>query len=81
MTTQQKATVGFIGLGTMGREMVINLLKAGYVVHAHDVRRDAGHGPVGTNGAVDAAGKYALRALAQRPSVAVIHGPRSARAP
>ena len=25
----QKGTVGFVGLGTMGREMALNLLKAG----------------------------------------------------
>lgn len=30
-------TVGFIGLGTMGQEMVRNLLKAGYTVQAYDV--------------------------------------------
>ena len=29
-------TVGFIGLGTMGREMVRNLLRAGYAVQAFD---------------------------------------------
>jgi 2-hydroxy-3-oxopropionate reductase len=36
-----KGSVGFIGLGTMGREMVINLLKAGHTVYAHDVRPEA----------------------------------------
>lgn len=41
MTGRRKMIVGFIGLGTMGREMVINLLKAGYPVHAHDVRPEA----------------------------------------
>ena len=30
-------TVGFIGLGTMGREMAANLLRAGHAVRAHDV--------------------------------------------
>ena len=34
-------TVGFIGLGTMGREMAANLLKAGFAVRAYDVRREA----------------------------------------
>jgi 2-hydroxy-3-oxopropionate reductase len=34
-------TVGFIGIGTMGREMAINLAKAGYLVSAYDVRREA----------------------------------------
>ncbi|WP_445503298.1 NAD(P)-dependent oxidoreductase [Microvirga sp. G4-2] len=36
-----KETVGFAGLGTMGREMALNLLKAGYAVRAYDVRKDA----------------------------------------
>ena len=35
------SVVGFIGLGTMGREMVRNLLKAGHVVRAFDVVQDA----------------------------------------
>lgn len=34
-------TVGFIGLGTMGREMAANLAKAGHRVAAFDVRREA----------------------------------------
>ncbi len=34
-------TIGFIGLGTMGREMAINLMKAGHRVQAFDVRRGA----------------------------------------
>ncbi|HEY1608487.1 MAG TPA: NAD(P)-dependent oxidoreductase [Paraburkholderia sp.] len=34
-------TVGFIGLGTMGREMAVNLIKAGIAVRGFDVRRDA----------------------------------------
>ena len=55
--TKQQATVGFIGLGTMGREMVINLMKAGYAVHAYDVRREAVD-DVATQGAV-AAGSVA----------------------
>lgn len=33
--------VGFIGIGTMGREMAINLAKAGHRVSAFDVRREA----------------------------------------
>jgi 3-hydroxyisobutyrate dehydrogenase-like beta-hydroxyacid dehydrogenase len=35
------AAVGFIGVGVMGREMVINLLKAGHAVRVFDVRREA----------------------------------------
>ncbi|MFC5067131.1 NAD(P)-dependent oxidoreductase [Flaviflagellibacter deserti] len=34
-------TVGFIGLGTMGREMALNLMRAGFAVRAYDVRREA----------------------------------------
>jgi 2-hydroxy-3-oxopropionate reductase len=36
-----KGVVGFVGLGTMGREMALNLLKSGYAVHAYDVRKEA----------------------------------------
>lgn len=34
-------TVGFIGIGTMGREMAINLARAGHRVTAYDVRPEA----------------------------------------
>jgi len=37
----QKGRVGFIGLGTMGHHMALNLLKAGYAVSAYDVRAAA----------------------------------------
>jgi 2-hydroxy-3-oxopropionate reductase len=33
--------VGFIGLGVMGREMSVNLVKAGHQVRVHDVRPEA----------------------------------------
>jgi 3-hydroxyisobutyrate dehydrogenase-like beta-hydroxyacid dehydrogenase len=33
--------VGFIGLGTMGRHMAANLMKAGHELTVHDVRREA----------------------------------------
>jgi 3-hydroxyisobutyrate dehydrogenase len=33
--------VGFIGLGTMGRHMAANLIKAGHELAVHDVRREA----------------------------------------
>jgi 2-hydroxy-3-oxopropionate reductase len=36
-----KGNVGFIGIGTMGREMVLNLLKAGYAVRAFDLSEAA----------------------------------------
>ena len=34
-------SIAFIGLGNMGLPMVANLIKAGYRVHAADVRREA----------------------------------------
>lgn len=34
-------SICFVGLGTMGREMAINLMKAGYRVQAFDVRQEA----------------------------------------
>ncbi|MCR4524603.1 NAD(P)-dependent oxidoreductase [Bosea sp. 47.2.35] len=37
MAGNEKASVGFIGLGTMGREMVRNLLKAGHKVSVFDI--------------------------------------------
>lgn len=36
-----RPTIGFVGLGIMGRPMVRNLLKAGYCVTVHDVNRAA----------------------------------------
>lgn len=42
--SDHKGTVGFVGLGTMGREMALNLLKAGYAVRAYDIRTDAADG-------------------------------------
>jgi 3-hydroxyisobutyrate dehydrogenase len=46
-------SIGFVGLGNMGLPMVANLLKAGYRVHAYDVRREAVEAAVG-QGAVAA---------------------------
>jgi 2-hydroxy-3-oxopropionate reductase len=41
MTSNAKhQAVCFIGLGTMGREMAVNLMKAGHRVHAFDVRQE-----------------------------------------
>jgi 3-hydroxyisobutyrate dehydrogenase-like beta-hydroxyacid dehydrogenase len=34
-------TICIVGLGTVGREMAINLMKAGYRVQAFDVRHEA----------------------------------------
>ena len=37
----EKPTVGFIGLGIMGKPMAINLINAGYPLIAHDLNRIA----------------------------------------
>jgi 2-hydroxy-3-oxopropionate reductase len=55
-----RGKVGFIGLGTMGREMALNLLKAGHDVRAYDVRKEAiddllSHGATSADGPADAA--------------------------
>ena len=34
-------TIGFIGLGTMGRDMAINLVRAGHALSAYDIRTEA----------------------------------------
>lgn len=41
MGRKAQGRVGFIGLGTMGREMARNLIEAGCTVRAYDVRREA----------------------------------------
>jgi 2-hydroxy-3-oxopropionate reductase len=41
MGRDNKGNVGFIGIGTMGREMVRNLLKAGHAVRAFDLDETA----------------------------------------
>lgn len=41
MGRKAQGIVGFIGLGTMGREMARNLIEAGCTVRAYDVRREA----------------------------------------
>jgi len=48
-----KGSVGFIGIGTMGREMVRNLLKAGHAVRAFDLTETA-VADVVTDGAIRA---------------------------
>jgi L-serine 3-dehydrogenase (NAD+) len=52
-------SIAFIGLGNMGLPMVANLLKAGYRVHAYDVRHEAveaavGQGALAAESAADA---------------------------
>ena len=52
-------TVGFIGLGIMGKPMVHNLIKAGYEVRAYDIVADAvkvveGYGAIGCGSIAEA---------------------------
>lgn len=53
MGRNDKGSVGFIGIGTMGREMVRNLLKAGHAVRACDLD-DAAVAEIVKDGAVRA---------------------------
>lgn len=53
MGRDSKGNVGFIGIGTMGREMVRNLLKAGHAVRAFDLD-EAAIADVANEGAVRA---------------------------
>ncbi len=77
------ANVGFVGVGVMGREMVINLLKAGHSVHVHDTRQEAaealtGHGATVARSAADAVrhADIAITMLPDTPQVqAAILGP------
>lgn len=74
--------VGFIGLGTMGREMAGNLLKAGHAVRAYDVRPEAvaelaAAGAVAVTSPADAArdADIAITMLPDTPHVeAVVYG-------
>jgi 2-hydroxy-3-oxopropionate reductase len=36
----QKITIGFIGLGVMGKPMALNLIRAGYTLMVHDLRSE-----------------------------------------
>src|SRR5690606_10317246 len=38
---QRIKQIGFIGVGTMGQPMAMNLLKKGFTVRVHDTRADA----------------------------------------
>jgi 2-hydroxy-3-oxopropionate reductase len=77
-----KGSVGFIGIGTMGREMGRNLLKAGYAVRAFDLTEAAvadvvKDGAVGAQNPADAArdADIVITMLSDTPHVeAVIYG-------
>ncbi len=59
--------IAFIGLGNMGLPMVANLVKAGYRVHAADVRSEAVEAAV-AQGAVAAPVRRRSHAPARRSS-------------
>ncbi|CAH2603537.1 2-hydroxy-3-oxopropionate reductase [Rhodovastum atsumiense] len=77
-----KGSVGFIGIGTMGREMALNLLKAGHVVRAYDLNAEAlaalaGHGALPAASPAEAAREsdIAITMLPDTPQVEdVIYG-------
>ncbi|MBI5160943.1 MAG: NAD(P)-dependent oxidoreductase [Micrococcales bacterium] len=47
MTSEQKPTVGFIGLGSMGTGMTRNLQESGFPLVVHDLRRESADALVG----------------------------------
>ncbi|MFZ4441251.1 MAG: NAD(P)-binding domain-containing protein, partial [Syntrophales bacterium] len=54
------AKIGFIGLGTMGKWMALNMLKAGFAVRVYDINPApvgflVGEGAVAAKSAADAA--------------------------
>ena len=63
-TVAERAPIGFIGLGIMGKPMVRNLLKAGYPLVVHNRSRGAVDELLGEGGAIDAAD--GARAVAER---------------
>jgi 2-hydroxy-3-oxopropionate reductase len=64
---RNKGSVGFIGIGTMGREMVRNLLKAGHAVAAYDIAEVAIAGAV----ADGAAGAKSVAAAARDADIVI----------
>jgi 3-hydroxyisobutyrate dehydrogenase len=52
--------VGFIGLGTMGSGMALNVLKSGHELVVHDINREA-RGARGTEHVADGVGSVQLR--------------------
>jgi 3-hydroxyisobutyrate dehydrogenase len=77
-------SIAFVGLGNMGLPMVANLLKAGYQVHAYDVRREAieaavGQGAMAASSAADATshGEAVITMVPNSPEVEIAYlGPQ-----
>lgn len=82
MERDGRGNVGFIGLGTMGREMVLNLMKAGHRVRVFDIMRGvvdelAAAGAIAATSPADAARNcdIAISMLPDTPQVEdVIYG-------
>jgi len=66
-TSAVPQTVAFIGLGTMGREMAVNLVKAGHRVNAFDIRQEA----VDAVAALGATPSPSIAAAARQADVAI----------
>ncbi|WP_406855316.1 NAD(P)-dependent oxidoreductase [Alsobacter sp. KACC 23698] len=79
---EKRGCAAFIGLGTMGREMAVHLLTAGYAVRGFDVNAEAvsglaGHGLVACSSPADAArgADIAITMLPDTPHVeSVVYG-------
>ena len=72
-------TIGFIGLGTMGRFMATNLVRAGFTVHGHDIvpgaaeaLRPAGVIPAASVAAASAAADIVVTMLPDTPDVEAV---------
>jgi len=68
-----KPIIGFIGLGVMGGPMAKNLVKAGYPLVAHDIRREPVRELVGS-GAEEA---FSSKEVAERSQVIITMLPDS----
>lgn len=83
MTMQNKDRVGFIGLGTMGRHMAHNLIRAGFELVVFDVKQEAiaaiqalGASAAASPAQVGARTDIVISMLPDTPDVeAVVHGP------
>lgn len=71
--TDEKPTIGFIGLGIMGYPMATNLIRAGYKVVAHNRSRE----PVGDLANKGATPAFSPREVAEKSSVIILCLPDS----
>ena len=66
--------VGMIGLGTMGRNVALNILRAGFAMTVHDIRPEAA-APLVAKGAAAAADPAAVLARSD-VVVTMVFGPK-----